>query len=97
MLAWLRLATSKSARFGAASPTQLCETFCTSSLTAAGSGEEVVPALDYRALQNQVRELHRLLGKKTLGAGILKEALEHAAGSKKQLRLPPSPPKDGSR
>src|SRR3974390_3811092 len=35
------------------------------SLTAAGSGEEVVPASDYRALQNQVRELHRLLGKKT--------------------------------
>jgi transposase-like protein len=27
------------------------------SLTAAGSGEEVVPASDYRALQNQVREL----------------------------------------
>jgi transposase len=25
------------------------------------------------------------------------EALEHATGSKKQLRLPPSPPKDGSR
>jgi transposase len=48
-------------------------------------------------LQNQVRELHRLLGKKTLEAEILKEALEHATGSKKQLRLPPSPPKDGSR
>jgi len=67
------------------------------SLTAAGSGEEVVPASDYRALQNQVRELHRLLGKKTLEAEILKEALEHATGSKKQLRLPPSPPKDSSR
>src|SRR5262249_33163106 len=51
----------------------------------------------YRTLQNQVRELHRLLGKKTLEAEILKEALEHATGSKKQLRLPPSPPKDGSR
>jgi len=60
-------------------------------------GEEVVPASEYRALQNQVRELHRLLGKKTLEAEILKEALEHATGSKKQLRLPPSPPKDGSR
>ena len=53
------------------------------SLTAAGSGEEVVPASDYRALQNQVRELHRLLGKKTLEAEILKEAPEHATGSKK--------------
>lgn len=66
------------------------------SLTAAGSGEEVVPASDYRALQNH-RELHRLLGKKTLEAEILKEALEHAAGSKNQLRLLPFPPKDGSR
>src|SRR6266404_1448561 len=53
------------------------------SMTAAGSGEEVVPASDYRTLQNQVRELHRLLGKKTLEAEILKEALEHATGSKK--------------
>jgi transposase len=67
------------------------------SLTAAGSGEEVVPTSDCRALQNQVRELHRLLGKKALEAEIFKEALEHAAGSKKQLRLPPSLPKDGSR
>jgi hypothetical protein len=32
-------------------------------------------------LQNQVRELHRLLGK-TLEVEILKEALEHATGSK---------------
>jgi transposase len=66
-------------------------------LTAAGAGEEVVPASDYRALQSQVRELHRLLGKKTLEAEILKEALEHAASSKKQLRLPPLLPKDGFR
>jgi transposase len=48
-------------------------------------------------LQNQVRELHRLLGKKTLETEILKEALEHATGSKKQLRLSPSLPKDSSR
>src|SRR5262245_49119396 len=66
-------------------------------LQAAGSGEEVVPASDYRALQSQVRELQRLLGKKTLEAEILKEAFEHATGSKKRLRLPPLPPKDGSR
>ena len=55
-------------------------------LTAAGSGEEVVPASDYRALQSQLRELHRLLGKKTLETEILKEALEHAMGSKKRER-----------
>jgi putative transposase len=52
-------------------------------LTAAGSGEEVVPASDYRALQSQVCELHRLLGKKTLEAEILEEALEHCHGLKK--------------
>ena len=32
------------------------------------SGEEVVQASDYRALQDQVRELHRVLGKKTVGS-----------------------------
>ena len=66
-------------------------------LTAAGSGEEVVPASDYRALQSQVRELHRLLGKKKLETEILKEALEHATGAKKQLRLSSSLSKDASR
>jgi len=54
-------------------------------LTAAGAEEEVVPASDYRALQNQVRELHRLLGKKTLEAEILKEALEVAVGPKRGI------------
>lgn len=47
-------------------------------LTAAVAGEEVVPASDYRALQEQIRELHRLLGKKTLEAEIRREALQHA-------------------
>ena len=37
-------------------------------LTAAGAGEEVVPASEYRALQTQVSELQRLLGKKTMEA-----------------------------
>src|SRR5919112_3930403 len=52
-------------------------------LTAAGAGEEVVPASEYRALQNQVRELQRLLGKKTLENEILREAVERVTGSKK--------------
>lgn len=34
-------------------------------LTAAGSEEPVVPASDYKALQHQIHELQRLLGKKT--------------------------------
>jgi hypothetical protein len=41
---------------------------------------------DCRALQNQARELHWLLGKKTLEAEILKEALEH--GLKKRVARP---------
>ena len=50
-------------------------------LTAAGHEEKVVPASQYRALQHQVRELQRLLGKKTLEGEILKDALDVATGS----------------
>ena len=52
-------------------------------LIATRAQEEVVAASEYRALQSQVRELQRLLGKKTMEAEILKEALEVAAGPKK--------------
>nr|WP_234016451.1 IS3 family transposase [Magnetospirillum gryphiswaldense] len=45
-------------------------------LTATQADEEVVPASEYRSLQSQIRELQRLLGKKTLESEILKEALE---------------------
>jgi transposase len=65
--------------------------------TAAAAGEEVVPASDYRALQEQIRELHRLLGKKTLEAEILREALQHADPKKRLLLRWPLPPRDGSR
>ncbi len=66
-------------------------------LTATQSEEAVVPASEYRSLQSQVRELQRLLGKKTLEAEILKEALEVAAGSKKHLLRSLSWPRDGLR
>ena len=65
--------------------------------TAAAAGEEVVPASDYRALQEQIRELHRLLGKKTLETEILREALQHADPKKRLLLRGPLPPRDGSR
>ncbi len=45
-------------------------------------GEEVVPASDYRALEAQVRELQRLLGKKTMENELLREAVSRAAGPK---------------
>jgi len=40
-------------------------------LTATQTEDEIVPASEYRALQAQVRELHRLLGKKTMEGEIL--------------------------
>nr|UVY99536.1 hypothetical protein K4M20_00263 [Agrobacterium fabrum]UVY99544.1 hypothetical protein K4M20_00271 [Agrobacterium fabrum]UVY99955.1 hypothetical protein K4M19_00265 [Agrobacterium fabrum]UVY99964.1 hypothetical protein K4M19_00274 [Agrobacterium fabrum] len=51
-------------------------------LTATAAEEDVVPASEYRALQNQVKELQRLLGKKTMEGEILKEALDIATGPK---------------
>ena len=66
-------------------------------LTATSADEEVVPASQYRALQGQVRELQRLLGKKTMEAEILKDALDVASDSKKQTLRSVSWPKDGIR
>ncbi len=66
-------------------------------LTAAAAGEEVVPASEHRALQQQIRELHRLFGKKTLEAEILREALQHAGPKKRLLLRGPLPPRGGSR
>jgi transposase len=66
-------------------------------LTATRAEEEVVPASAFRAQQEQIRELQRLLGKKTLEAEILKEALEVAAGPKKRLLQSFLPPKDITR
>ena len=65
-------------------------------LTAAGAGEEVVPASEYKVLQQQVRELQRLLGKKTLETEILKEALEVAEHLEKQRLRVLSLPREGS-
>jgi transposase len=58
-----------------------------------GAGEEVVPASEYRGLHHQVRELQRLLGKKTFENEILREALELARPKKRLLRSP-SPARD---
>lgn len=66
-------------------------------LTATASQEELVPASEYKALQNQVKELQRLFGKKTMEGEILKEALEISSVSKKHLLRSLLLPKDGSR
>lgn len=52
------------------------------SLTAVASGEEVVPASELAAATKQIRELQRLLGKKTMEAEILKEAVEYGRAKK---------------
>src|SRR5215468_720268 len=67
--------------------------YASGALSAVGAGEEVVPASDYRSLQQQVRELQRLLGKKTLENEILREALNLVQPKKRLLRAP-SPARD---
>lgn len=46
------------------------------------AGEDVVPASEVQALKAQVRELQRLLGKKTQEAEILRDAVEVAREKK---------------
>ncbi|EIS3892313.1 IS3 family transposase [Salmonella enterica] len=52
------------------------------SLTAVAAGEQVVPASELAAALKQVRELQRLLGKKTMEVEILKEAVEYGQSPK---------------
>ncbi len=58
--------------------------------------EEVVPLSRVRELENKVRELERLLGRKTMETEILRDALE-AARPKKQPWHVPSLPKGNTR
>lgn len=57
-------------------------------LQAVGCEESVVPASELKAAQQHIRELQRLLGKKTLEAEILKEAQEIAREKKWLVRSP---------
>jgi transposase len=56
----------------------------------------VVAASEYRALQHQVRELERLLGRNTMDGEILKEALDLAIwrGQKTDLAVALAVPRD---
>jgi transposase len=58
------------------------------SLSAVRADEEVVPVSEVKQLRTRVRELERLLGKKTMEAEILKEALELSREKKLLLRMP---------
>ena len=56
--------------------------------------DEVVSAAEVRELKRQVRELQRVLGKKTMENEILRDALHIAHEKKLILRLPSLPPDD---
>lgn len=56
--------------------------------TAVRAGEEVVPLSEVKELRNEVRELQRLLGKKTMEVEILKDAVRIAREKKLISRVP---------
>ena len=65
-------------------------------MSSLGADEPVVPESEVKALKGKIRELERLLGRKTLENEILKDAIE-VAREKKLLSRPPLPRRDGSR
>ena len=63
-------------------------------LSAMRADEEVVPISEVKVLKAKVRELERLLGKKTMEVEILKDAIEIAREKKLILRMPLLPKAD---
>jgi transposase len=59
-------------------------------LSAIRAEETVVPASEVKQLKGRIRDLERLLGKKTMEVEILKEAIEIAREKKLLLRMPSS-------
>lgn len=55
---------------------------------AVAADDQVVSASEVRALKKQIRELERLLGKKTMEVEILKDAIEIAREKKLISRTP---------
>lgn len=64
------------------------------SLSAVSAGEQVVPASDLAEAMKQIRELQRLLGKKTMEVEILREAVEYGRAKKLIARSPLLPGDD---
>jgi transposase len=63
-------------------------------LSAIQAGEEVVAASEVRHLKARIKELERVLGKKTLENEILKDAVEIAREKKLISRVPLLPKED---
>jgi transposase len=57
-------------------------------LVGLGTGEDLVAASQVKELKNKIRELERLLGRKTVEVEILKEAVELGREKKLILRAP---------
>lgn len=64
-------------------------------LIAVGADDRVVPASEVKQLKAQIRELERLLGRKTMETEILRDAIRIAQEKKLLLRMP-LPKKGGS-
>lgn len=62
-------------------------------LVAAGAEDQVVPLSEVKELKAEIRELQRLLGKKTMEVEILKDAIR-IAREKKLISRVPLPVKD---
>lgn len=63
-------------------------------LSAVSAGEEVVPASELSDALKQIKELQRMLGKKTMEAEILREAVEYGRAKKWIARSPLLPGDD---
>jgi transposase len=63
-------------------------------LSAIQANEPVIGASEVRRLKNRIRELERLLGKKTMENEVLKEAIEIAREKKLISRVPLLPEDD---
>ena len=57
-------------------------------LVAVEADDQVVPASEVKQLKAQIRELERLLGKKTMETEILRDAIRIAREKKLLLRMP---------
>ena len=64
------------------------------SLTAVAVGEQVIPASEQASAMKQIKELQRLLGKKTMENELLKEAVR-IWPTKKWIAHVPLLPEDG--
>lgn len=62
--------------------------------SAIAAGDEVVSIAEVKLLEKKVRQLEQMLGRKTMEAEILRDALEIAQSKKLISRMPLLPPDD---